>query len=176
MKVDVSKVVAQDKSPSVAGWTLSDMDFEGSEVTLDGWARSIEERDRILAAFYKKGRSTIELGGDYLGWQIRGMGVNHTTDCDLTTDIPSEAAQFSLLFLSDTPYREKNAEESKIKIRFLNRVAGTLTTAIREILSTIQAWKSGYLLRKWIGTQAQPQRVQIMNGVQLDGLRNCGRL
>lgn len=117
MKVDVSKVVAQDKSPSVAGWTLSDMDFEGSEVTLDGWARSIEERDRILAAFYKKGRSTIELGGDYLGWQIRGMGVNHTTDCDLTTDIPSEAAQFSLLFLSDTPYREKT--QKKVRSRYV---------------------------------------------------------
>ena len=121
MHKDVAKTIVKDKTPSFDGEVLSDMGWQGGDVTLDCWAFSVEERDRCLAAFFRKGRSTIELGGDYQGWQIRGMAVNYSDDCDLSEDVPAEAIPYSVLVNTDTPFKESTLKRVRSRYIYQNQ-------------------------------------------------------
>lgn len=101
------KSLGQSKSPSVAGYNISDFDFEGSTVTFDCVAKTDEERDSVLASFYKPGRTKIDLGGVFDGYRITGTGATNNSNIDLTTDNPAKAYKYMLTFLNEKPYREK---------------------------------------------------------------------
>ena len=104
------KTIGQSKSPSVAGYNLSDFDFEGSTTTFECVALSNESKNEVLAAFYQTGRSKIDLGGAHDGYRIIGTGVSHNNKIDLRTDNPYfniNGAQFyNLTFLNEHPYME----------------------------------------------------------------------
>lgn len=101
------KTIGQSKSPSTSGYNLTDFDFEGSTVTFKCVAKTPEERDRVIAAFYKKGRTAIDLGGVFDGYRITGTGANHDSKFGFETDNPSKAYIYTLTFINELPYRTK---------------------------------------------------------------------
>lgn len=114
-KTDITRSVGQNKAPGVIGWNLTDFDFMGAELTLDCFARSIDELYEVIAAFYDttRGRSILELGGPYANKMCRGITANHSSDLRLNSDIPSASHPYSLLFVMDKPY----LESTKRKVR-----------------------------------------------------------
>mgnify|MGYP000885202262 CR=1 FL=1 len=111
------KVVAQAKSPSVAGWNLSDLDMEGSVTVFDCLAFTIADMNKVLASFYRRGKSIIELGGPYEGYRITGSGESHDSKILMTDDIPDEAHPYTLTFLSEKPYME--SVRKRVRSRYI---------------------------------------------------------
>lgn len=101
------KVIGESKSPSLAGWNLSDMDSEGAIIEFDCLASSVDELKKVQASFYRRGRSTIELGGPYDGYRIKGIGKNHSAEIPMTEGVPAANYPYKLTFLSEKPYMEK---------------------------------------------------------------------
>jgi Right handed beta helix region len=112
-KTDITRSIGQNKAPGVIGWNLTDFDFMGAELTLDCYARSIAELYEVIAAFYdtSRGRSTLELGGPYLGTKCTGITANHSSDLRLNSDIPEKAHPYSVLFVMDRPYLESASQK-----------------------------------------------------------------
>ncbi|MDD4588872.1 MAG: hypothetical protein PHG06_00385 [Parabacteroides sp.] len=104
---DGEKTIGESKSPTVAGSNLSDFNFRGANVTFDCISRSIDDLLKVLAAFYRPGRTTIELGVPYKGYKITGVGVSHTTGWNFTKgDVPQNAHPYSLTFKAELPCME----------------------------------------------------------------------
>ncbi len=102
-----SKVLGDSKSPNVAGSNISDFDFEGSDVELKCITGDLDSFYKILASFYRKGRSTIELGGPFKGYKITGTGSTHIAGFDESAgDIPTECLDYNLTFKTEKPYME----------------------------------------------------------------------
>lgn len=102
------KVIGEQKSPSVAGSNLTDFDFQGGDVTLTCTADDMDEMNKVLAAFYQRGHTVIELGTPNIGYKITGMGKNHKTSFDKTQgDYPELGYPFNLTFKCEKPYKEK---------------------------------------------------------------------
>lgn len=109
--VDVANSVGQDKCPGVVGWSITDFDLNGAELTLDCFSMSgIREVHEAIAAFTQPGRVTIELGGDYAEWQVTGTKGDYSSKVRLNSDIPKKYHPYSLLLLMDQPYFESVIE------------------------------------------------------------------
>lgn len=101
------KVLGESKSPSVAGTNISDFDFRGSDVELKCITEDLDSFYKILASFYRKGRSTIELGGPFKGYKITGTGSTHVVDFDESAgDTPTEDLDYKLTFKTEKPCME----------------------------------------------------------------------
>lgn len=111
------KVIGESKSPSLAGWNLSDMDSEGAIIEFDCLASSIDELKKVQASFYRRGRSTIELGGPYDGYRIKGIGKNHSAEIPMTEGVPAANYPYKFTFLSEKPYMEKI--QKKVRGRYI---------------------------------------------------------
>ena len=137
-KIDLKKSIMQEKPPGTDGWCIADVGFEGSNITLDCYAYSLDEARQVIAAFYKEGRAILELGDIYSGWRINGLTANHSTDLQLKSIVPKYTYPYSILFLADNPIMESNIK----KIR----------TA--KVTSDAQTWNSsnchaGNLVKNW---------------------------
>jgi len=110
--IDVSRSVGQDKAPGVPGWSLTDFDFEGAELVFDCYSFSLDDLYEVIAAFYdnSRGRSKLELGGPYVGYQVRGTTTNHSSKLRLQSVIPENAHPYSILFTMDKPYMESTTK------------------------------------------------------------------
>lgn len=113
-----SKSIGTSKSPSTTGRSISDFDFDGSDLTFDCIAYSPEELYQVLSAFYRRGKSTIELGGPYKGYIINGTGVSHKSSWSvLQGDTPKKFHPYTLNFSTEKPYMEKALK--KVRSRYL---------------------------------------------------------
>jgi hypothetical protein len=112
-KTDITKSVGEHKAPGVIGWNLTDFDFKGAELTLDCFARSIDELYEVIAAFYdtSRGRAILELGNPYTNKMVSGLAVNHSSSLRLNADIPDRSHPYSLLFMLDKPYLESTTKK-----------------------------------------------------------------
>lgn len=114
-KIDIKKAIAQEKPPGIDGWCLEDFGFEGASITLDMWFYSFEHMQQTLAAFYQPGIARLELGDFYSGWYISGVCSGHSTDLNLTKDIPKNAHPLEVLFLADKPIMEAVTKKVRSK-------------------------------------------------------------
>jgi Disaggregatase related len=105
-KIDVEKNMGQLKSPGVDGWSLEDFGLEGADITIDCYADSLADMRNAIAAFYQDGRSVLELGGIYTGYQITGYTKNHSTDLRLSQQNFEHNYPYSVLFVADNPIME----------------------------------------------------------------------
>jgi len=58
-KIDMNKSIGQEKPPGMDGWCLEDFGFEGSNITLDCYAYSLDEMRNTIAAFYQPGKARL---------------------------------------------------------------------------------------------------------------------
>lgn len=114
-KISVSKSVGQEKPPGTDGWALDDFGFGGAEITLDCYAYSLDEMRQVISAFYRPGKSILELGGLYEGYRITGLAVKHSTDLQLTHIIPEKTYPYNIFFLADKPIMESNTKKIRTK-------------------------------------------------------------
>lgn len=101
-----AKVLGVSKSPSVPGWNITDMNLEGGNVSFECIAPDMDNIRKVLASFYRQGRSTIYLGGPYDGYKITGTGDSHSCSIDLKSDVPERAHPYTLTFFTDKPIME----------------------------------------------------------------------
>lgn len=120
-KIDVSKTMGQLKSPGVDGWSLEDFGFGGADITLDCYAESFVDMRQAIAAFYQEGRSTLELGGIYAGYQITGYAHDHSTNLRLSEQSFEHNYPYSIGFTADKPIMESVAP--KVRGRFVTSSA-----------------------------------------------------
>lgn len=113
---DTSKSIGQKKPPGVEGWNLSDFNFAGGEITIDGFAFTIDDLYEVIAAFYdtSRGRATFEFGGPYTGKQVTGLAVTHSTNV-ISTDVLESGHPYSVLFLLDKPLLESTTKKVRGK-------------------------------------------------------------
>jgi hypothetical protein len=101
------RVVSKSHSPQVVGSNLSDLGLEGSEVTLDCFAPTMDDAYKVMAAFSKPGRSFIELGGAHKGYFMSGIMPDHASSFDwVQGDTGRENLEFNVNFETEFPYIE----------------------------------------------------------------------
>lgn len=102
------KVIGESKSPNVDGNNLNDFGFEGSELNWTCVSSDPDELYKIMASFYNKGSSTIELGGPHKGYKITGMGRVHRSSYNKAFgDVPEELYYYNLNFKAEKPFMER---------------------------------------------------------------------
>jgi hypothetical protein len=101
------RVVSKSHSPQVVGSNLSDLGLEGSEVTLECFAPTMDDAYKVMAAFCKPGRSFIELGGAHKGYFLSGIMPDHGSSFDLVQgETGKEYLDFNINFETEFPYIE----------------------------------------------------------------------
>ena len=101
------RVVSKSHSPQVVGSNLSDLGLEGSEVTLECFAETMDDAYKVLASFSKPGRSFIELGGAHKGYFMSGIMPDHASNFDwVQGDTGRENLDFNINFETEFPYIE----------------------------------------------------------------------
>ena len=112
------KVIGESKSPNVDGNNLNDFGFEGSELNWTCVSSDPDELYKIMASFYKKGSSTIELGGPHKGYKITGMGRVHRSSYNKAFgDVPEELYYYNLNFKAEKPFME--SLKKKVRGRYV---------------------------------------------------------
>ncbi len=101
------KVISESHSPSTPSSNLGDLDLKGSELELTCIANSIDEIDQVMAAFARRGRSFLELGGPFKNYFVSGVMPEHGARYDKgQNEIPDECLAYTVHFKTEFPYRE----------------------------------------------------------------------
>lgn len=113
---DSNKVLVSNKSPSVDGVNQADMGWEGSNLTINCKAHSLDDMWRAVSAWKSRSPAIVELGGIYTGWFLSGTVVRIESDIQYDRgDIPSRIIDYSVAFETDTPFFRSTTERIRTR-------------------------------------------------------------
>jgi PKD repeat protein len=118
-EVNPSKRLVKNETPGKNGCSIDDLGEGGLDITVDVLAigdtpaATIQERDEIVEAFMKEGRSVYKPGGVDVGWHYTGVCGDRSSSLKLNKDYPEKAYPMSFLFCTDTPYLESDVQHAK---------------------------------------------------------------
>jgi hypothetical protein len=117
--VNPTKRLSINETPGKDGCSIDDMGEGGLDITIDVKAignspsATLQERDEIVAAFMKKGRSVYKPGDIETGWHFSGICADRSSTLKLESDLPSRGYPMSFLFRTDTPFMESDIQHAK---------------------------------------------------------------
>jgi YVTN family beta-propeller protein len=124
--VESSIRLGKNETPGRYGSALDSFKEGGLDITIDVLARSIPDRDQIVAAFMKEGMSTLKPGGVDIGWHYNGVCGDRSSQLKLSSDYPEKAYPLSFLFCTTDPFMYSD----------------TTTSLCKSISATGQTWST----------------------------------
>jgi PKD repeat protein len=111
--VNTSIRLSKNETPGKYGCSIDSLKEGGLDLTIDVFARSIPNRDQIVAKFMQVGRGVFKPGGVDVGWQYTGMCGDRSSSLKFTSDVPENAYPLSFMFCTDLPFMESVAQHSR---------------------------------------------------------------